>query len=111
MKLPKYRGIPFVLQFAWNPFMALDLIDDNDFPDHKKILPTLATGGIILLAAMGKPLSAVVAIAVLAASFGISVFKEFLQARHYAASVNEQISTAKTLVEQLASKHKQDKGA
>jgi len=114
-----YQRLPFALQFTWNPFLALDLTDDEDYPDHNKILPTLATGGIFVCALAGHPLGAVVSIAVLSASFGLSIFKQFLDSKQYSATSADEIkasisnlsTTTRTITEQLVSSVKHDPGA
>lgn len=112
-----FQSLPFALQCVWNPFLALDLTDDDGYPDHNKILPTLATGGIILCSFTGHPIGAVIAIGILAASFGLPMFKTFLETKSFTATatadLKEAVSISKvtTTVQNLIDAHKQDKGA
>lgn len=114
-----FQGLPFALQCVYNPFLALDLTDDDGYPDHSKILPTLATAGVLGLSALGHPLTAVVAVAVLAASFGFPMFKSFLESKSYTATatgdLKEAITNSKTTVttiaQTLVQNQKHDAGA
>lgn len=111
IKFITFKQLPFILQFIWNPFMALDLTDDDDYPDHNKVLPTLAIVGVLVCAVTGHALGAVIAIGVMAASFGFPMFKAFLESKQYSASARENVNTFKTVIEQLVDEHKQDTGA
>lgn len=97
--------------------MALDLTDDEDYPDHDKIMPTLATLGVFICSLSGHPLGAVIAIGIMAASFGFPMFKAFLESKSFTATATAELkeavnkSSIKTVVESIISNHKQDGGA
>lgn len=81
-----FERMPFLIQFLWHPALALDLVDDNDEPDHSKIVPLLVIVSVLALHACGHPLGVIQFVATLAASYGYGMFKSFLDAKQYGAT-------------------------
>lgn len=86
------ESLPFLLRLLWDPVRALDLLDAKGAPDYAKVIPVTVIYAILVLAAFGKALGLGVVVALLAASFGQSMFRSFLKSK--TVTVHEQATFA-----------------
>lgn len=111
MTFPKPKNWPYVLRLIWDPVDALDLLDDTGKPDHSKVVPVVVLALVIVFKAVGNPFTLLEMIVVLSASYGQSMWRQFLKSRTVTGSWNEKVDRVEVSLKSLVAEHNADDGA
>jgi hypothetical protein len=109
MTFPKPKNWPYVLRLIWDPVDALDLLDDTGKPDHSKVVPVVVLGIIIVFKAIALPFSLMEMVVLVSASYGQSMWRQFLKSR--TATFSERVQHTEITLKNLVEAHKADDGA
>lgn len=94
-----YYKMPWLLQVLYNAPIALDLLDDDGYPDHQKVLPLIVVIGIFALAACGIPISTSMAVVLATAVYGPTMWGKFIDAHTLTGTLSESVQELKQKIE------------
>lgn len=78
----KFEDLPLAVRLVWDPFRALDLIDDRTGrPDHAKAMPAVVMAVIIVLHFCHNPLGDMMSIILISAAYGSASWRTFLNTK------------------------------
>lgn len=82
---------PWLLRALWNPIEALDLRDNDDKPDHGKVLPWILLMAAIVFHAMGIPFAWWELTALGSLAYGYGAWRTFLKAKSVSGTFTESV--------------------
>lgn len=93
---PTFEELPLILRLAWDPFRALDLVNDKGKPDHGKVMPAVVMACIIVAHFIGNPIGDMLAVILVSGSYGFASWRTFLNTKALTVRRQEAVSDSTT---------------